>query len=46
MIDDDGKNLHNIYNGELPQAKGSNGARIMPYADNKRLLIGDYVIET
>ena len=46
VVDDDGNNLHNIYNGELPQAKGSNGARIMPYADNKRLLIGDYVIET
>lgn len=46
VIDDNGKNLHNIYDGPLPQDKGANGARIMPYSDNKRLLIGDYVIET
>lgn len=39
VFDDDGKHHHNIYNWEITQDKGSNGARIMPYSDNKCLLI-------
>lgn len=46
IIDDDGKNLHNIYNGEIAVDKGANGVRLMPFADNKRVLLGDYILET
>ena len=46
IMDENSTNLHNIYEGEIPSVKGANGARIMPYSDNKRLVTGDFVIET
>lgn len=46
VMDDDGKNFHNIYQGKIPVLPKANGVRIMPFADNKRLLLGDHVVET
>ena len=46
ITDDDGNNLHNIYDGEITTQPGSNGIRLMPFADNKRILFGDFVLET
>ena len=45
VSDDDGNNLKNIYKGDIKNHYQSNGIRIMPFNDNKRLLLGDYVME-
>ncbi|OHT13459.1 hypothetical protein TRFO_16318 [Tritrichomonas foetus] len=45
IIDDDGTNLKNIYKGEIKPIYKSNGVRIMPFEDNKRLLLGDFILE-
>lgn len=46
VINDDGTNLRNIYNGEIkPFYNNTNGVRLMPFQDNKRILFGDGIIE-
>ena len=42
---DDGTNFRNIYSGIISEHKTANGIRFMPYTDNKRVLLGDYVLE-
>ena len=44
VMNDDGTNVTDIWNGEGRYYK-SNGFRILPFTDNKRILVGDYVIE-
>ncbi|KAK8883755.1 hypothetical protein M9Y10_042854 [Tritrichomonas musculus] len=46
VINDDGTNLHNIYNDEIkPFYNNTNGIRLMPFKDNKRILLGDGILE-
>ena len=44
-IRDDGTDLCEVFDGEIPQKPGANGIRWMCYADNRRVLLGDYVLE-
>ncbi|WP_245856056.1 hypothetical protein [Paenibacillus rigui] len=45
VMNDDGTNLRVIYSGVIPTKPKSPGIRIMPFQDNKRVLLGDYVLE-
>lgn len=46
VINDDGTDLRNIYNGEpKPFYNNTNGIRLMPFKDNKRILLGDGILE-
>ncbi len=44
-VNDDGSGFKIIYSGLIPQHKKANGIRHMPFEDNKRVLLGDYVLE-
>lgn len=44
-LNDDGTGFHDIFAGEIPKKPGANGIRFMCFADNKRILLGDYVVE-
>lgn len=45
VVDDDGQSFTNIFSGRIPQRATANGIRHMPFADNSRILLGDYVLE-
>lgn len=46
VMNDDGSNFHIIYNGEpKPFYNNTNGVRLMPFKDNKRILLGDGIME-
>lgn len=45
VLNDDGSNFRVIFSGAVPQHEKANGIRAMPFADNKRVLLGDYVLE-
>ncbi len=45
VIDDDGTNFKVIFSGVIPTIPKANGIRYMPFQDNKRVLLGDYVLE-
>ncbi|WP_248928332.1 S-layer homology domain-containing protein [Paenibacillus hamazuiensis] len=46
VVNDDGTEFKNIFSGLItPIGKGVSGFRLMPYQDNKRVLLGDYVLE-
>jgi hypothetical protein len=45
VVDDDGSDFTEIFAGSLPQKPTANGVRHMPYADNRRVLLGDHVLE-
>ena len=46
VINDDGSNLRIIYDAEpKPFYNNTNGVRLMPFKDNKRILLGDGIIE-
>lgn len=42
---DDGTDVREVFDGEIPQLPGANGIRWMCFADNRRILLGDYVLE-
>lgn len=44
-MEDDGTKVCGLFDGVIPQKKGANGIRWMCFADNKRILLGDYVLE-
>ena len=44
-LNDDGTDICEIYAGIIPQKPTANGIRWMCFADNRRILLGDYVIE-
>lgn len=44
-MNDDGSEVQEIFEGEIPQKKTANGIRWMCFPDNKRILLGDYVME-
>lgn len=45
LMQDDGSGFHVIFSGMIPQKKGANGIRFMPFWDNTRILLGDYILE-
>ncbi len=45
LLNDDGSGFREIFCGDIPRKKTSNGIRHMPMQDNKRVLMGDYVLE-
>lgn len=45
VVNDDGTDFRVIFAGEIPQHPKANGIRFMPFSDNKRILLGDYVLE-
>lgn len=44
-MEDDGTKVCELFDGIIREKKGANGIRWMCYADNKRILLGDYVLE-
>lgn len=44
-VNDDGTDLRKVFDGEIPRLPGANGIRWMCFADNKRILLGDYILE-
>ena len=45
VISDDGKFFKELYEGEYNITDKSNGIRVIPFRDNKRVYLGDYVFE-
>jgi hypothetical protein len=45
IVDDDGSDFTEIFAGPVPQKPTANGIRHMPFADNRRMLLGDYILE-
>ena len=45
VMDEDGSNLQNLWAGEWKSLYQSNGIRLMPFEDNKKILTGDYILE-
>ncbi|HHU78335.1 MAG TPA: hypothetical protein GXZ29_05570 [Clostridiales bacterium] len=44
-LNDDGTGITKVFSGKIPQIEGANGVRWMCFPDNKRILLGDYVLE-
>ena len=44
-LNDDGTDVREVFDGEILQLQGANGIRWMCFADKKRILLGDYVLE-
>ena len=44
-VNDDGTDMQTVFVGKIPQSPTANGIRWMVYADNQRVLLGDYVLE-
>lgn len=45
VVQAEGSGFRPIFSGEIPQKPGANGIRFMCFQDNKRILLGDYVLE-
>lgn len=45
VMNDDGTNFRNMFSGDVSVAERVNGVRYMPFADNKRVLLGSWVME-
>ncbi|ULT54857.1 hypothetical protein L1999_17100 [Neobacillus drentensis] len=45
VLNDDGTDFQVIFSGVIPTKEKANGIRYMPFQDNKRVLLGDYVLE-
>jgi hypothetical protein len=45
VMDDDGKNMRPFFSGKIPEREKDNGIRFMIFADNKRIFLGDFIIE-
>lgn len=44
-MDDDGRNMRPFFSQVLPERPKDNGIRFMVFADNKRIFLGDFVVE-
>ncbi len=44
-MNDDGTDIVPVFEGSIPQSRTANGIRWMCYSDNRRVLLGDYVLE-
>src|SRR5262245_8185540 len=45
VMDDDGRNAHTIFSQAVPPRPKDNGIRFMIFPDNKRIFMGDFVLE-
>lgn len=45
VMDDDGRNLRTIFSGAIPPRDKDNGLRFMVFPDNRRIFLGDFVLE-
>jgi hypothetical protein len=45
VMNDDGSAFRNIFSGDIPQHPKANGIRFMPFRDNIRVHLGDYILE-
>ena len=45
VISDDGSNFKELYGDKLVISEKANGIRLIPFKDNKRIYLGDYVFE-
>ncbi|WP_345800123.1 hypothetical protein AAIB33_11635 [Microbacterium sp. AZCO] len=45
VVADDGTGFRRIFEGDIPEHARANGIRHMPFADNRRVLLGDYILE-
>ena len=45
VMDEDGSNLKELWAGKWEKYYQSNGIRLMPFDDNKKILTGDYILE-
>ncbi len=45
VVDDDGQNLRQLFSGPAPLRPRNNGMRLLPFADGKRVLMSDYILE-
>ena len=45
VTNDDGSDFRRIFSGAIPQHATANGIRHMMFRDNRRVLLGDYVLE-
>ena len=45
VMNEDGTNLTELWSGEWKAFYHSNGIRLMPFEDNKKILTGDYILE-
>lgn len=45
VMDDDGKNMRPVFSRIVPPREKDNGIRFMVFPDNKRIFLGDYIIE-
>jgi hypothetical protein len=44
-MDDDGRHFRTFFTGAIPNRAKDNGIRFMVFPDNKRIFLGDYIIE-
>jgi hypothetical protein len=45
VMDDDGRNARTIFRQRVPDRPKDNGVRFMTFPDNKRVFLGDFVLE-
>jgi len=45
VMDDDGRNMHPLWSGTLPERPKDNGIRFMMFPDNRRVFLGDFILE-
>jgi len=44
-MNDDGSNFREFFSGRIPEREKDNGIRYMVFPDNKRIFLGDFVLE-
>lgn len=44
-MDDDGSHVHTFFSAKVPERPKDNGLRYMVFADNKRIFLGDFIVE-
>ena len=45
VMDDDGSNMKPFFSQEIPRREKDNGIRYMVFPDNRRIFLGDFIIE-
>lgn len=45
VMDDDGSNFDSFFSQRVPERPKANGIRYMVFADNRRIFLGDYILE-
>jgi hypothetical protein len=45
VMDDDGRNMRTFFSQAIPAREKDNGLRYMAFPDNKRVFLGDFVVE-